>query len=335
MLSRHMRFWLAILCLWAAIAPAAPGATGAATLNGLPRYSLFGREYVNVAAWAKAAGFEWEWTRPREELQIASKYSRVILTMDSRKATINGATVWLSAPIARKDDEAFIGPVDLRTAIFPVLYPPKLRQGTKIRTVCLDPGHGGKDPGNEEGVLQEKKYTLLLANELQAVLKKAGLKVVSTRTSDTFVDLAQRPETARAKGAQLLVSLHFNSAQGGGAKGLETYCMTPAHTSSSNARGEGAETGPRAGNRSDAFNLLLAFHVHKAMAGSTLRMEDRGIKRARFAVLNTATLPAILIEGGFMDNAEDRQKILDAAARKKLARAIADGILAYKKQGER
>ena len=110
---------------------------------------------------------------------------------------------------------------------------------------------------------------------------------------------------------------------------METYCLTPAGAFSSNAGGEGS-TGWVTGNRNSEKNLLLAYQLQKSLV-QTLSPEDRGVKRARFEVLRLATVPAVLIEGGFMSHPAEGRKILDPAYRKKMARAIVDGILAYKR----
>ena len=205
-----------------------------------------------------------------------------------------------------------------------------------IHTIVLDPGHGGKDPGRQAGRLQEKKLTLLLAKELSDQLTRAGLKVSLTRKDDAFVELQARPELAQRRGAELFVSLHFNSADGAGGpgvKGVEVYCLAPAHTSSTNARGEGAGAGGYPGNRLDARNMLLAYQLQSALV-TELRLEDRGVRRARFAVLRSAEMPAVLIEGGFMTNPAEAKNISDANYRRQMAKAIVDGVLAYKRMVE-
>jgi N-acetylmuramoyl-L-alanine amidase len=236
--------------------------------------------------------------------------------------------------VARRNGEAYISPLDLRTAVHPLLYPARNDPKQKLKTICIDPGHGGKDPGNQEGKNQEKKYALLLAEELRKLLKDAGYKVVLTRSGDQYVDLPSRPDLAKRSKADLLVSLHFNSAPDASVRGVETYAMTPAFASSTNARGEGASTGSYPGNRSDDKNLLLAWNVHKALTRA-LGTTDRGVRRARFAVLRFAEMPAVLIESGYMSHAEEGKKIMDAAWRTKVAKAITDGIQAYKKTVER
>jgi N-acetylmuramoyl-L-alanine amidase len=249
--------------------------------------------------------------------------------------TLNGLNLWLSVPVAVRNGSALIAPVDLTSAIYPVLFPPRNAGSTRVTTICLDPGHGGKDPGNRDGKQQEKKHTLLLAQDLRELLAKEGLKVKMTRQTDDFIELPTRPELARLANADLFVSLHFNSADGngGGAKGVETYCLTPPRQSSTNARGEGAGTGAFPGNFYDRKNMLLAYQVQKALT-TELPVEDRGVRRARWAVLRSAEMPAVLIEAGFMSHPAEAKKIYDPAFRRQLAQAIVNGVIAYKKMVE-
>jgi N-acetylmuramoyl-L-alanine amidase len=110
--------------------------------------------------------------------------------------------------------------------------------------------------------------------------------------------------------------------------------MTPVRASSTNARGEGAGAGAFPGNRFDPRNALLAYQIQKALAGRA-GMEDRGLKRARFAVLRDATMPAVLIEAGFMTNPADSRRIYDPVQRKRLAQSVGDGILDYRRLVEK
>jgi N-acetylmuramoyl-L-alanine amidase len=176
---------------------------------------------------------------------------------------------------------------------------------------------------------------LLLARELNDQLTKLGFNVTMTRSSDTFIELPDRPDIARRRNADLFVSLHFN-AVGGSAitvRGAEVYCLTPAGAASTNARGEGAGAGWFRGNHFNDKNMYLSWLIQRALTRS-LGVEDRGVHRARFAVLREAAMPAVLIEGGFLSNPGESKKILDPAYRRQMARAIADSILAYKKTVE-
>jgi N-acetylmuramoyl-L-alanine amidase len=294
-----------------------------------------GQAYVRLIDWAKANSLEVRWLKRDETLQLTNRFSRLVLAVDSRETQINGVAVWLLFPVVVHHGALCLAQLDADTTLRPLLSPPKARPGTRIRTICLDPGHGGKDPGNRVGSNQEKQYTLLLAKELHTQLTRAGLKVTLTRSTDTFIELPERAEFAKGRSADLFVSLHFNAAETGrdSVQGAEVYCLTPVGASSTNARGEGAGAGAFPGNRFNDKNLFLAFQMQKALRRN-LAVEDRGVRRARFAVLRDAVMPAVLIEAGFMSHPAEGRKIFTAAYRQKMAQAIVEGLLAYKRAVE-
>jgi N-acetylmuramoyl-L-alanine amidase len=294
-----------------------------------------GKEYVRLTDWAKANDFEVRWIKKEESLQLVNRRAKIQLAVDSREAQINGVAVRLLFPTVYHEGRVYLAQLDVQSTLHPVLSPPKNRPGAIIKSVCLDPGHGGKDPGYHVGANQEKKYTLLLAQELRQQLKRAGLEVTLTRSTDTSVDLPERPELAKKRSADLFVSLHFNAAPSSAStvQGAEVYCLTPAGAPSSNAQGEGAGAGWFAGNRLNEKNMFLAYQVQKSLA-KNLGAEDRGVHRARFAVLRDAVMPAVLIEGGFMSHPAEGRKIFDAAYRREMAKAIVEGLLAYKRAVE-
>lgn len=294
-----------------------------------------GQVYLRLAVWAKAHGLELRWLKQDETLQLTNHSSKIVLAVDSREAQINGVAVWLLFPLVAHNGAIYLAQLDVETTLRPLLSPPRGPPGARIKTICLDPGHGGKDPGNRVGSNQEKQYTLLLAQELHTQLERAGLKVTLTRSTDAFIELPTRPELAKQRSADLFVSLHFNAAEAGrdSVQGAEVYCLTPAGASSTNARGEGAGAGWFPGNRYNDKNLFLAFQVQKALTRN-LAVEDRGVRRARFAVLRDAAMPAVLIEAGFMSHPAEGRKIFSSAYRQKMARAIVEALLAYKRAVE-
>jgi N-acetylmuramoyl-L-alanine amidase len=304
-------------------------------IHAAPRSTSARPNYVSLNEWARANVFTVRWLEPNKTVELSGRGARLTFNVearsDARRAQINGVQTWLAFPVLYQNGRALISQIDLAETLGPVLSPPANRRGVTVKTICLDPGHGGKDPGNRAGSNEEKKYTLLLAQELSAQLRAAGFKVVLTRSSDAFVDLPDRPAIARRRAADLFVSLHFNSTEEGRneVKGTEIFCCTPAGATSTNARGEG-DTRWVAGNRNDEKNMLLAYQMQKACE-KNLAIEDRGVKRARFQVLREATVPAILIEGGFMSHPAEARKIYDPAYRKQMAKAIVEGIQAYKR----
>jgi N-acetylmuramoyl-L-alanine amidase len=139
--------WLLIFC-------AAASAHGASPV--LEDTRIAGKDYVRLADWARSHQFTMKWVRPDEALELSNTGVRISLQIHSPEAQINGVEVRLLFPLVQKGEAVWISAADTRTTFDPVLAPPKLRRGP-LRSICLDPGHGGKDPGFQVGSNQEKK----------------------------------------------------------------------------------------------------------------------------------------------------------------------------------
>src|SRR5258706_16461781 len=128
---------------------------------GAPRvgssFQLAGKEYVSIAQWAEQQTFESHWTRRDESVQLTRNGSTINLTVDSRDAHINGVQVWLLFPAVFRNGSIYISKLDLEATLRPVLFPPKNRAGARVKNICLDPGHGGREPGNLAGAARGKK----------------------------------------------------------------------------------------------------------------------------------------------------------------------------------
>jgi N-acetylmuramoyl-L-alanine amidase len=292
-----------------------------------------GRSYTTLSSWASANGFRLQARRGETVTYTNRSQTRVMLEKDSAVAYINGFKVALLFPVAVSSGSLLVAQLDLDKTIEPLVYAPVGQK--KINTICIDPGHGGKDPGIRTGKLfahYEKTYTLALAQELTTQLRAAGFTVISTRVKDQFVELEDRPKIANQRGADLFLSLHFNgtATSQSTVSGTETYCITPVGASSSNAGGRGASHGSTPANRVENRSLLLAYQVQKSLIRS-LGTQDRGVRRARFAALRDAQMPAILIESGYLSHPTEGKKIMDSAYRKQMAAAIVRGVLNYQK----
>lgn len=295
---------------------------------------LLRKDWISLTEWAKDNDFNLICTGKNELFTLTNQSWTLSFKTDSQLATINGIDVWLNNPVTAQDGRVCISSLDLGASINPLLFPETNSFGATIRTICLDPGHGGRDTGGMFGQSMEKQYTLPLVEELAGKLETAGFKVILTRTNDTYIELKDRPGLANRQKADLFISLHFNIGPPD-AKGVEVYCLTPAGARSTNTgkwgnfEGWGNNTSLQAGNHRDGQNMLLAYQLQKSLVES-LPANDRGLRRARFEVLRTATMPAVLVEGGFLTNADDRKKIEDPKYRSKLAEAILRGVLQYK-----
>jgi N-acetylmuramoyl-L-alanine amidase len=287
--------------------------------------------YVSLRKWAAQKGFSYRHNSAKNECVLSSKWSTLQIQKDNRRAIINGVSVWLSVPPTGTKETIYVSERDINSHLNAILYPAKMPKGQKVRTIVLSAGHGGRDPGYVIGKQEEKAYTLLLAKELREMLVRAGFKVVMTREKDEYISLEEQAAIAnRAKG-DLFINLHFNAHMDRQAQGVEVYCLTTKGAKSTNG---GSPAAGSPGNRNDPFNILLAYQMQRSLTRD-LDLVDRGVRRAQFVVLRDATVPSILVEGGFMSNPSDAKKIFEAKYRRQMAQSIFDGILAYKKLVER
>jgi N-acetylmuramoyl-L-alanine amidase len=258
----------------------------------------------------------------RAGISLYADYSKEFILVD-------GVKVMLDDPIGSQRGHLTLSRRDYDKVFVPLFWElPKV----PVRRIVLDPGHGGKDTGKINGPYKytEKAATLDTAARLKILLEKQGFEVVFTRTKDVFVDLDDRPALAANAKADLFVSLHYNAGPAGDSSsdGIETYCLTPAGQKSTNAGKAKSTTGVEPGNRFDTANMALGWGIQRRLVKST-GADDRGVRRARFAVLRTLTCPGVLIEGGFMSSRKEGALIADAAYRQKIAEAVAAGIVDY------
>ena len=182
------------------------------------------------------------------------------------------------------------------------IAPELARAAQDFRTVVIDAGHGGFDLGGIPGQrVPEKTMALDVAQRLAKRLRQNGYRVVMTRDSDVFVPLGERVRIANAYRDAVFVCVHFNSATRAGANGIETY-----YYSNGSAR--------------------LAASIHRHVIGDTTT-DNRGIRRRGYFVLRRTSIPAVLVECGFLTNPFEAQLALQSSYREKLADSIADGVM--------
>ncbi|AKJ65592.1 N-acetylmuramoyl-L-alanine amidase family protein [Kiritimatiella glycovorans] len=262
-----------------------------------------------------------------EEIILRNQWRRIAVETDSRRARLDGLSVWLHRPVRSVRGSWAVSREDFQTIIDPVMRPDRHLQGRRCRTVVLDPGHGGKDKGAVgRRNVWEKLVVMDVARRAERHLRREGLRVVKTRNDDTYVSLSDRVETARQCDADLFVSIHMNAAHDKSVTGTETYVLTAGGESSTGSYGHFG--GTHGGNRYDAPSAILGFQLHRSLV-ERIRRPDRGLKRARFAILRDAPCPAALVEGAFVSNATEEDLMIDASFREAMARGIADGILRY------
>lgn len=297
-------------------------------------YRHEGRDYVDIHE--LAAFYDLKPTVPEgKKLRFETEPNLLAVEKDSRAININGVIHWLSFPVVNQNNRWLISRMDLGKTIDPALRPQLIGSFQPVKTVVLDAGHGGKDKGAFSPSAWEKDFNLDIVRRVRPILMKAGLRVILTRNNDKFIPLEDRAALANRTPESIFVSIHFNSALANpAAKGFEVFCITPRGSPST----EYDELRVRdmveeKGNPSDLQSFALANTVYHSLHGR-MEMADRGVKRSRFAVLRLTRTPAVLIEGGFLSNRDDVQKVTSRAWRDRYAEAIANGILEYKRLAE-
>lgn len=244
----------------------------------------------------------------------------------ARDVMINGVKYVLCFPMVSRGGKTLISAMDVTKIIEPVLRPQKIKNATAVRTVILDPGHGGHDSGAKGKMGLEKEAALDVALRAKRLLEAKGYTVKLTRSSDVFIPLESRSAFANKHQNAVFVSIHFNKSRGTTGTGIETYCLAPRGVPSMDEEHLSySDFKLHPGHARDPENVALATAVHASMVRRS-SLPDRGIKRARFHVIRATKIPSILVEGGFMNNPVDGRLIASTMYRQNMAAAIAAGV---------
>nr|WP_314793258.1 N-acetylmuramoyl-L-alanine amidase [uncultured Campylobacter sp.] len=226
----------------------------------------------------------------------------------------------------------------------------KIYKSTKGKLIVIDPGHGGSDSGAVGNGLKEKNVVLATSKKLGALLQKRGYKVLYTRSTDVFINLRSRTAFAAKKNADMFISIHANAAPNASSalkmSGVETFFLSPA-------RSERSKNAAALENRGDLedmntfskqtfLNFLnrekiissnkLAIDIQSYMLSSVKKSfssRDGGVREAPFWVLVGATMPAVLVEIGYITHPDEGKNLGKSAYQDRIAQGIANGVDAY------
>ncbi len=180
------------------------------------------------------------------------------------------------------------------------------------KMIVIDPGHGGTDPGAAAYGIKEKDVVLDTALRVKALLAKTPFQYKLTRETDRYLSLSERVTISKQANADAFISIHAN-AFNGTANGTETYYYAAYQ------------------NPNTADSKLLAAKIQSRLLAAW-NLYDRGVKNGNFHVIRENTMPAVLVELGFIDNKKDNEKLASASWRQEAAKAIYWGILDYYKE---
>jgi N-acetylmuramoyl-L-alanine amidase len=282
------------------------------------------REYNDLAALTRSGAP----AQPTFRVQTAN--GTFSMKIGTRVAHYDGLEYWLGFAPQLIGGMPYVYWLDAQKTLQPLVRAANYWCDKSRATIVIDAGHGGRDVGAQSIVngSYEKDYTLDWALRVQQLLKNNGWNVLMTRTSDVDLDLGDRVAMAERANADFFLSLHFNS--GGSNRdlaGIETYCLTPVGMPSHLTRSyedDVRQVFPN--NAFDEQNFQAAVGLHRALMKSS-SAPDRGVRRARFmSVLRGQNRPATLIEGGYLSNPKEAQRIGSANYRQILAEAVARGL---------
>jgi len=265
---------------------------------------------------------------PTYRLQTAG--GPLSLRVGSRVASYDGFEYWLGFAPQIIGGAPYVHWIDAQKLLQPLARPARFCCVNGSRTIVIDAGHGGRDigAGSISSEDSEKDYTLDWAQRLERLLAANGWKVVMTRTTDIDLGLGERVAIADQANADVFVSLHFNSGSANrDLAGIETYCLTPTGMPSHLTRNYDDDLRQVFPNNAfDEQNVQAAVRLHRALLQRS-GAADRGVRRARFmTVLRGQNRPAVLIEGGYLTNPGEAQRIASSSYRQLLAEAVASGL---------
>jgi N-acetylmuramoyl-L-alanine amidase len=276
---------------------------------------------------------------PAIEAKTPASAGRIALASDSRVA----ATA--DSRLAPADDDAF--PPTPPSANTSGSFSLSRQLGLGAARIVIDAGHGGHDPGAKARGLSEADIVLDIALRLEKLLlKQAGVEVVLTRRTDTFIALEERTEIANREDADLFLSIHANASADAGARGIETYFLNFA----ANAEAEAVAARENAGaaknmrhlpeivrsialnnkiDESRDFAAAVQGSLHRQLRKVNREVRNLGVKQAPFMVLIGATMPSVLAEVSFITNRQDANHLKTERYRQEIAEALAAGVMSY------
>jgi len=288
----------------------------------------------------------------------------VILYLNTNYASSRGRLNNMTYPVVQKEGEFFL-PESFFSNSLPEFFPEKFIWNAatttlrterpadrRIKTIVLDPGHGGKDPGAVGRRYQEKDIVLQVAKKLKSRLEaELDVNVLLTRSTDEYVLMQDRTRFANQKNGDLFISIHCNASPARSATGVEVYFLSAAKTDEARAVEAmensvvfNYEGGREAVNAYNDLQFILAdlMQTEQLEESSDLAVRlqtelvnktnftDRGVKQAGFYVLRGAYMPAVLIELGFISNEREAEDMTTSAYQNRAIQAIVEGIVSFK-----
>lgn len=237
---------------------------------------------------------------------------------EPRELRIQERLCILSHPVVEDaSGDLLVSRADVLQVIEPVLRPTYIPTRAAVRTVVIDPGHGGHDTGTVTPYAREADVALVVATKLGSELKKRGFEVVYTQEQNQYLSPQGRVDKANATPAAIFVSLHLNSGRSD-VKGSQVYTMAPVTR----------DEKPLPGHAYGQSSMALAMALQSALVEKA-ETEDGGCRRAHFSFLNSIRCPSVMVEMGYATNPEEGTRLATEEYQIKLAGALADGVESF------
>ena len=325
-----------------------------------------GYEYVPLLRVCDAYGLQYSYDTYTRTATIRKGESSAVLRAGSERALVDGYDQSLGRPVVFSDGTVYV-PLsfvrqNLAHMISVRIQPPAQKvppvpaeKKIAIRTVVLDAGHGGRDAGavGRKIMLKEKELALSLSRKIKQVLEGAGMRVIMTRSNDTFIPLPKRADIANSSGADIFVSVHINASTSKFMSGFECYYLSNATDDNARALAAFEDSSLDIGDAADAqhskqldktlWDMTLTENRKESaeLAGyicgsveKSLLIKNRGVRTARFYVLKNTNIPSVIVEAGYLSNRYDESKLNDPGFLDRMGESIARGILKYKQRYE-
>jgi len=350
--SKNFYLYLLMPCLLYLIA-----LSGCATVpvqQALPTYNLNGLTYISLSGLCESRSVDMDYNAFSKAYILSSGDHKVSLKVGDNLVLVDDKPQFLSQSVKLYQDLPVV-PLQFKDQVFDVVFKvgaPKAAASIcllNVKKVVVDAGHGGYDPGaiGRTTGLREKAVNLDIAKRLKRLLEGQGVQVVMTRSSDTFISLQRRVDIANRSGADLFLSVHSNANRTRSLNGFEIYYISPKANDSKRAISAAVNTPLNLGseyfgsrsttlkailwdmiyNNSRSESVLLARSICRTIKDSEAKV--LGIKGANFYVLKGVTMPALLIEIGFLSNPEEERRLRSGYYRQKIAECIVDGVNGY------
>ena len=326
------------------------------TRESFATYSINETTYYSLIELCQSRGVSWQYDTFTKSATLNGNGHRINLRAGDNLILVDNSVVILNSPVELYQGKIVV-PDKFKELYFDSLFrkdivsqvPGVIKRPTQIKKVVIDPGHGGNDPGaiGKNG-LREKDVNLDIAKRLAGELRAQGVEVIMTRTSDNFIALPVRASIANNSGADLFVSIHSNANRVRSLNGFETYYVSTTVSDSQRAQDSAksailnVDSQCFASNSADlkaivwdmiytnsrAESIELGRCISRSM-DNNMDAKILGNKEARFLVLREVRMPAVLIEVGFVSNAEEEKLLRDGSYRQRLAETISDGVFDY------